>query len=175
MTLIVNLFAGPGSGKSTTRAGVFHNLKLDGYDVEEVPEYAKILTWERRFMALSCQPHIFGEQLFALRRLEGQVEAIITDSPILLGLVYTKAGEHPGLNELTLHEFNKTKNLNIFIKRVKPFNPNGRNQTEEEARAIDEAILETLAKHNIPYRSVNGDQWAAYYISEIVKGIIDGS
>lgn len=38
---VINLFAGPGSGKSTTCAGVFSKLKLAGVNCEMALEYAK--------------------------------------------------------------------------------------------------------------------------------------
>lgn len=38
---VINLFAGPGSGKSTTCAGVFNKLKLAGINCEMALEYAK--------------------------------------------------------------------------------------------------------------------------------------
>ena len=41
--IVVNLFAGPGSGKSTTCAGLFSKLKLAGIYCEMVLEYAKEL------------------------------------------------------------------------------------------------------------------------------------
>ena len=40
-TLVVNLFGGPGTGKSTTMAHVFAELKWRGYDCEMSNEYAK--------------------------------------------------------------------------------------------------------------------------------------
>lgn len=46
-TLIVNLVAGPGTGKSTTMAGVFYKLKSLGIDCEMVTEFAKELVWEK--------------------------------------------------------------------------------------------------------------------------------
>jgi hypothetical protein len=41
MTVVVNLFGGPGTGKSTTASGVFYHLKRDNRNVELVQEYAK--------------------------------------------------------------------------------------------------------------------------------------
>lgn len=40
-TLVVNLFGGPGSGKSTGAAYVFARLKMLGYNAELVTEFAK--------------------------------------------------------------------------------------------------------------------------------------
>lgn len=40
-TIIVNLFAGPGAGKSTGAAYIFSKLKLAGIDCEYVSEFAK--------------------------------------------------------------------------------------------------------------------------------------
>ena len=41
-TLLVNLYAGPGAGKSTGAAYIFAKLKMAGVDCEYVSEYAKI-------------------------------------------------------------------------------------------------------------------------------------
>ena len=40
-TIVVNLIGGPGSGKSTTAAGLFYNLKKLGINCEMALEYAK--------------------------------------------------------------------------------------------------------------------------------------
>lgn len=66
--LVVNLFGGPGSGKSTCAAGVFTLLKLSGVNAELVTEYAKDLTWEKRHVTLANQHYIFGKQLQRLKR-----------------------------------------------------------------------------------------------------------
>ena len=38
---IINIFGGPGTGKSTLAAYIFHNLKCRHVEVEVVTEYAK--------------------------------------------------------------------------------------------------------------------------------------
>lgn len=164
MTLIVNLFAGPGAGKSTTRAGVFHKLKLAGYNVEEAPEFAKELTWEQRKMALGCQPYVFAHQLYSLHRLQGQVAAIITDSPLLLGNIYASPEEPNSLRQLVSDKFHSFDNINFYIQRVKPYNPSGRNQTEQEAHEIDGLVYDALVIYRIPHEIVKGDEYAVDYI-----------
>ena len=44
-TLIVNLYGGPGCGKSTGAAYLFSKLKMAGVDAEYVPEFAKDKVW----------------------------------------------------------------------------------------------------------------------------------
>ena len=40
-TIVVNLFPGPGTGKSTGAAYIFSKLKMAGVDAEYVSEFAK--------------------------------------------------------------------------------------------------------------------------------------
>jgi adenylate kinase family enzyme len=67
-TLVVNLFAGPGSGKSTFCASVFAKLKILGIDSEMSLEYAKDIVWEESYQKLDHQIYIFGKQLHRLQR-----------------------------------------------------------------------------------------------------------
>ena len=137
--MVVNLFAGPGAGKSTGAAFLFAYLKLLKVNVELVTEFAKELAWEgdKEFMA-NNQVYITGQQIRRMNRLIGKVDVIITDSPIELGYFYT---EDPILRELCYSEGRKwERRLNFYIERVKPYNPSGRNQTLEESKHIDDMI-----------------------------------
>lgn len=51
--IVINLFGGPGSGKSTGAAYIFSQLKMKGINCELITEYAKDKTWEKNFVALS--------------------------------------------------------------------------------------------------------------------------
>jgi adenylate kinase family enzyme len=57
-TIIVNLFAGPGAGKSTGAAYVFAKLKLAGIDCEYVSEFAKDKVWENNSEVFKNQFYI---------------------------------------------------------------------------------------------------------------------
>lgn len=157
MTLVVNLFAGPGTGKSTTAAAVFANLKKRGINAEIVHEYAKDLTWEQRLRTLNYQPYVLAKQAYHVHRLIGEVDVIVTDSPILMcGFIYghdsTVAHQ---IRELALAQFNQWDTFNALLHRdeaVHAWNPKGRNQTQDQAKDIDRKICKLLADQGITYR-----------------------
>lgn len=139
---IINYFAGPGTGKSTTATAVFSELKQLGVNCEYVSEYAKDATWERRgAKVFKAQEYIFGKQHFRMSRVAEEVDIIITDSPILLSIVYLKIyGDNFGMPSLvpTVKEaYRLYDNMDIFLERNKPYNPAGRNQTLEQAIEVD--------------------------------------
>lgn len=154
--MIANLFAGPGAGKSTTAACIFTKLKMLGMNVELVTEYAKDMTWEERWGALACQPHIFGEQLFRLQRVAEKVDIVVTDSPILLSAVYNKTYPE-SFTKAVVDIFKEMDNPNIFLHRTKPYVKHGRTQSLEEAKLVDEEIRQLLLDNEIDYVQVAGD------------------
>lgn len=154
-TLVVNLFAGPGAGKSTTAAGVFFELKSRGVNCELAAEYAKDLCWEERHRTFTDQIYIFGKQYHRIHRLLGQVQVIITDSPILLTPVYD-GEKRKSLETLVVEEHWKMWTYNAFLKRRKAFNPKGRNHSLDESQALDCLIADMLHKHQIPYETFEG-------------------
>ncbi|MCK9155061.1 MAG: ATP-binding protein [Paludibacteraceae bacterium] len=156
-TLVVNLYAGPGAGKSTMRAGIFERMKNRGYSCEEATEYAKDKTWENNSVVLQNQIYVFGKQHFRISRLLGKVDVVITDSPLLLSLWYGKdLGKE--FKDLVISEYHKMWNLDIFVKRTKPYNPKGRGQTEEEANEIDKWLERTLPSLGVKCKEFEGDQ-----------------
>lgn len=168
-TLIVNLYAGPGAGKSTGAAYIFAKLKMAGIDCEYVSEYAKDRVWqEDQFPLQHCQLYVTGKQCLKITRLLGKVDVVVTDSPIAIGAMYTT--EKP-YQDVCIYEAKKHKNtFNIFVNRFKKYNPNGRNQTEEEAKEIDKRIKEFLNNNEIPFIEANGTEDG---YNQIVKEIIN--
>lgn len=166
-TKIVNLYSGPGTGKSTMCAALFAEFKFSGVDCEMATEYAKDLVWQKSFKTLECQPYVFGKQLHRLARLNGQVDYVITDSPLLLSLVYDKDKSQEFIN-YALKEYNKFDNINIFLIREKKYNPNGRMQTESEAKLKDKEIRTLLDTLKIHYTEAVSNKSSVYLISDMI-------
>ena len=147
MTTVINLYGGPGCGKSTTAALLFGEMKLQGYDVELVREAAKEVAWSGEPITDPKRLEITAEQARRERVLYGKVEFIVTDSPVVMASYY--ANKYHGLavaaavnNMVAAHYSNKEAQHEHFaLLRLKKYNPKGRYQTEEEARASDEAII----------------------------------
>ena len=172
---VINMYGGPGTGKSTTAAGLFYLMKLQHMEVELVTEYAKDLVWSQRHNMFTEQDYIFAKQNHKLRRLvmNGKVDWAVTDSPLIIGQFYTPK-DFPGREHFLKFvdaTFNSYNNVNIFLNRVKVYNPNGRNQTEKEAREIDNQILDMLSSQNVDFHVVDADIDAPHKILELVEAL----
>lgn len=159
---ILNLWAGPGSGKSTTAALVFGILKSRGYNVELVREYAKELVWAHGEVAVD-QDHILSEQNRRQADLYGKVDLIITDSPLKMSVLYGSS-RHRADRMMEGYE-----EINVFVSRVKPYNAKGRLQTEDEARKIDDIIWQQLRQED-NFLSVTGNVLGAWDLADKIEG-----
>jgi hypothetical protein len=175
MTLVVNLFGGPGTGKSTTAAGVFAQLKSEGIKTELVHEFAKDLTWENRQEALRYQPYIFGKQSYHVHRLLGKTDVIITDSPILLSShIYNSdllGPKDDALRQLGLATWDSWDTLSVFLERnaaLHPFVQAGRNQDEAESTNLDRRIRAMLTDLSVIHYSVRVGSNSTPFVVELI-------
>jgi len=156
--LVVNFFGGPGAGKSTLALGVASKLKQTGVNCEYVHEFAKELTWERRFDAMRNQTLILGSQYEMLRRCIKEVDVIITDTSLLNSVLYGQGQAFSDkIADLAIAMFNSMDNMTFVVDREKVYNPVGRSQTEEEARAIDQEVRDFLKTCVIDVHTVPGN------------------
>lgn len=140
---VISFAAGPGAGKSTAAAGLFNMMKTLGHRVELVTEFAKDLTYERQMAKLDHQLGVLAEQDWRLRRLVGQgPEWVITDSPLYLGEAYMGPEYGEWLSPALWAAFHRYENYMVLLKRTDEhgFQSYGRNQTEDEAKAIDHRV-----------------------------------
>lgn len=170
-TLFVSFWAGPCTGKSTFTAELFARLKWNKIHAEVIDEYAKQMVWEELFPKLKNQIYIFAKQHKKQLMLDGKIEVAITDSALPLVLMYDK-GKTKYLREIVLSEFNKFNNLNIFLKRnLDPENYTqvGRAHTFEEAKQIDQDILDFLNENEIEFIEVDAVQDNIEYLVTLIK------
>lgn len=144
---VVNFVGGPSVGKSNIATDLFAKLKFEGVNTEYVPEYAKWLVWEGRTgKVYADQGYIFAKQSWHLKRVAEEVAVTVTDACLLNTLVYTPV-DYPmkeELKQLAISTYNRYDNLNILLRRAKPYHQAGRTQDEEEAKKLDTEILNML-------------------------------
>ena len=172
-TVVVNLFAGPGAGKTTCAWEIASELKKRGIETEYVSEFAKELVWDNKLDlldgSLEHQTYVYQEQNRRVQRLLGKVDAVVTDSPSLLSLMYLKEADQNFENTL-LDNFKRQQNFNLFINRGKVFQQAGRLQNLEESQVIDKKIKDFLEKNNI-YFGTYYHQTVDVLIDNIVKNL----
>jgi len=150
----INLLGGPGSGKSTTAAWLFSELKRLNVSIELATEYVKFWAISKRPVNEFDQIYLFGKQMhYEYRFLNSGIKNIVTDSPVVLSAIYA---------DLYYKEIDIAKNIlniekeyekkhpsfNIFLRRGdKPYHQEGRYQTKEQSVEID-GIIENFLKNS---------------------------
>ncbi len=161
MTIVVNLYGSPGTGKSTTAAGVYYFLKMQHKHCEMVREYIKSWAWEGRTPNNYDQVYLFGKQAKYESLLYGKVDFIITDSPLLLSGFYEWWHQDSELVTKAAREFMRSANvhgveyINFWLGGHEHFDPRGRNHGKEEVAAIENAMKLWLNRNNVELIDVN--------------------
>ncbi len=155
---VINIFAGPGCGKSTFSAELFSTLKKQHLKVEYVSEYAKDLIYEKRFDRLDDYLYVFAQQHHRLHRLKNDIDYVVCDGSFLLGNLHFK--DNGIYNEklfkaLVLDTFNKYDNYNYFLKRGDiPYQSYGRKESFNEAKKMDTKLKQLLKNYSIKYKAL---------------------
>lgn len=159
-TVIVNLYGAPGAGKSTGSAYIFGQLKMNNISVELVREFVKDKIYEKSEGVFNDQVYILGKQHFRQTNVKGNVDVIITDCPLIIQAYYTDKYKFPyadELRQLVLKLYSLENNINYFVNRDKPYNPDGRFQTEADSDSISDNLKEYLDNLDIEYKEINGN------------------
>jgi nicotinamide riboside kinase len=158
---VVNLFGGPGVGKSFLSRPLVHQLCTLGVKCQPVQEYAKELTWDNDQIAIQDQIHILGNQHHLLRRLMFHgVDVAVLDSSLLLGLVYASHDMPEPFYDLIWATYDSFNNVNILVTRdpLRPYEQMGRNQDPEQAKQADQTARMILDGNGLPYLKITSDQ-----------------
>jgi hypothetical protein len=134
--------------------------KCRGLRCEYVPEWVKPFAYTVGLDGMfPTQCAILEHQAKWISRFLGQVEWVITDSPLWMGLAYTDdPAERAAIRAVSA----LFTNVDVFVRRVKAYAPYGRMQDAYEATQLDWRIR---AEHPEPFAmELAGDPLAPQFI-----------
>ena len=178
MTKIVNLFGGPGIGKSSIASGLTYKLKKQHISCDNPYEFPKLLAWDENHSAIRDQLFVLANQHRGIVKSYGKVDYIILDSPILLSLTYKsyyKSGIYPAtlygdnFDKMVLDIHNQYENINIVLSRCDGKHSDvERFQNLEESIELDGEIEATLKNNNLPYHKIKVNGRSVKNILDII-------
>lgn len=170
LPVVINLFGGPGIGKTTMAARLFVQLKLLGIETANPEEHAKLALWKGRPNLLDEQLIILGQSWETLHALIPHVDVVVMDSPLLLCSVYAGKREKIYFHDTVADFHKRLPRINILLQRPKSltYSERGRRENEEEAQSLDERIENTLMLYDEPYYKIESGETAAKDIANIV-------
>ena len=179
MSKIINIFGGPGIGKSSIAAGITYKLKKNHISCDQPYEFPKLLAWDDNHSAIQDQLYVLANQHRGIVKSYGKVDYIVLDSPILLSLTYSnyyKGTEYPSslygesFDKMVLDTFNQYDNINIVLDRADGVHNNDeRYQNLEESKELDGVIENSLIENNIPFHKIKVDDDTVDNIMKLVK------
>lgn len=160
---VIEMLSGPGAGKSCAALFLAAHMKARGFKVEYVREIPKDLVWDGRTPSndpnlpdhsmMTEQDFILAHQNNLLRRmLAHDIEYVVTDTSMLLGLVYAPPWYPPSFETFLLDIHSSYNNITFYVDRGDiPYVEAGRNETELEAKTKDLEVLRKIVDtYNIP-------------------------
>lgn len=163
MTVVINLYGGPCSGKSTAAAQLFAEMKAKDLNCELVREFVKQWAWEGRKPVSFDQFYLFGNQSRLESSLYGKVDYIVTDCPVLITSYYAavfgnieqaRCFQQMLTTYLEMAEDAGHTHLHYFLERTNKYDPKGRFESEARAREVDEEMKYYLHDVGLKFTSV---------------------
>lgn len=150
-TILINLFGGPGAGKTVAAMEIAVGLKKLGYEVEYLSEYAKQLYYEGNLEMLDGsllhEIEIITEIYNRLMTYNGKVDVIVSDSALLQSVNYVHGLENKKEMLAIAYDYHRQfLNINFMVARNHDFKTEGRVHSFEESVKIDEEILLFMEK-----------------------------
>lgn len=167
----INLYAGPCAGKSITASSIFTEFKKRGMKIELVSEWIKTWAYQKYQLKSFDQFYCFAKQLRKEDTLlSNGVDIIVTDSPLILNVCYTKKHKFPYWKQclkVALEFEQKFPSINIFLDRGSlRYNQEGRYENLQEAQQMDKYIKKLLQKRT-GYITIH--EYQTIEIKEIIK------
>lgn len=171
----INIWGGPGSGKSTIAAYLFAELKIRHYNVQFVEEFIKKWAYEKKIPTSFDELFLLTQQLHLEDLyLRNGVDFIVTDCPIFLCYCFAireKMCFAEEIRGIVRHFENTYPSLNIMLDRkgIK-YQEKGRYEKHEEAIAMDdliEGVLQKDCSNYIKIRSQDREGILDYVINKL--------
>ncbi len=138
--IVFEQYAGPGGGKSVASAALYVGLKNIGVRAALVGEAAtELILSDTKAPCFDNQYYVGGLQWERLIRLSRHDCAVaISDSPLIQGMLYSAHLDYYEEQMALIRKIEKVFPVyKVFCHRVTPYDTFGRNQTAEEAAALD--------------------------------------
>lgn len=152
------LYGGPGVGKSVLAAKLYAELAAEGRYVDHVTEYIKDWAYQNRKPESYDQFYVFAHQLHREDVRLRYVDAVVTDSPLLLNASYSKQYSFEGWQHILdmCRMFERSfPSCNIILDRKGiEYVEKGRYQTLEQALDVDRHVSD-MVYENCPPASIH--------------------
>ncbi len=139
----INLYGGPGVGKSTLAAEIFTHFKKQNKQIELVQEWAKLFAYAGRRPTIWDQVEGFSRQLRTEEKLLRAGVWVVTDSPLTLQAFYSSAIDSAigtGLLYASAKFDIEFPAIGLFVDRQVKYDPTGRFESLTAAEEIDEQL-----------------------------------
>lgn len=167
---LINLYGGPGAGKSTVALSVAGEMRRQGYSVELVAEDIKYNIYANNYSIFENQVKILGDQIQRLHSMDNKVKYAVLDSPLLQQTVYTE--DAPESFKDLVRNINGTfKAISFFVARGDfEFEQKGRIHNKEQSLVLDRLIMDELDRNNInSYRITSSDDGIAAVLATVYE------
>lgn len=166
---VINLYGGPGCGKSTLAAATFAYLKRLGYNAELMREPFKAGIWDGYRAGLEDAVWIAGTIYHELMQYKrGGVDVVVSDCPLLLGRIYAQP-EDSTLKLYLLELYSRFRNVDVLVQRslTQEYSKDGRVHELWQALNMDQLIQRDMgAVFAVPSQEADLQHTAGRVIGE---------
>ena len=159
-TQVINIIGGPGCDKSLFTAAIILHLSLHQKTVEQIPDFAKSLVWQKDYEALKNQYHIAQQQFRMIELLDGQVQYLVTECSLPQILYYNEhyldnICDRAKTRSQILNWYKQHNNVNVLVERgERKYIHTGRFQDETQAREVDQGLRQTLRREGLTFTAL---------------------
>lgn len=172
-TIIINLFGAPGTGKSTTAAGLVYHLKSAGIEALLIGERYKFWAMHKTRPSRSSTFVTIGEQVYDEAIYYGVGNVLVCESPLEQNAFYYDYGMIAGkhhipfgkyapmtniINDMRNQEAHRIRQLNYLLSpgAIK-YDENGRFESEDEASLMAKNLERYLDYFDIHFTHILPD------------------